>query len=356
MQIPSFSNTIIQWYNQNKRDLPWRNNKDPYSIWLSEIILQQTKVAQGTPYFLKFIENFPDVLSLSKAKEEEILRLWQGLGYYSRARNLHKCAKILVEEYNGIFPSDYKTLLKLPGIGKYTAAAIASIGFDAPVPVVDGNVYRVLSRIFGMFDDISNVSTFKLFFNLSQDLLHPKASGAYNQAVMELGALICHPVAPQCEECPFHNQCFALNENKIQLLPVKTKKVKKRSKTIYYIVLKWNNQIALTIRDQDGIWKNLYEFISMETTKEPDEIDLLDHLKTLFHGLPSIHSIGPIGANMQKHILTHRIIYANFIEIELNSTNAVAFKDNKFQWYGIEKADELPKPILIHNYLNEHFF
>ncbi len=257
----SFSKTLITWYLDNKRDLPWRKTKDPYHIWLSEIMLQQTRVAQGLPYFLAFTEAFPTVFDLAKADEEKVLKLWQGLGYYSRARNLHATAKYISEELSGNFPNNYKDLLKLKGIGEYTAAAIASFSFKECVPVVDGNVYRVLSRYFDIETDIASSGAKKEFTQLASELIDKKKPELFNQAIMEFGALQCVPKSPDCNSCPLDNSCLALAKNKVSQLPIKLKKQKITNRFFnYLLVIDNKNQAIINKRTQKGIWHNLYEF------------------------------------------------------------------------------------------------
>ena len=221
-----FSNSLIQWYLNNKRDLPWRNTQNPYLIWLSEIMLQQTRVAQGLPYYMAFTNAFPTVFELANASEEQVLKLWQGLGYYSRARNLHKTAQFVASELNGEFPDNNKDLLKLKGIGDYTAAAIASFAYNEAVPVVDGNVFRVLSRYFDIETDISLVTAKKEFSALAFELMPKNDPASFNQAIMEFGALQCVPKNPSCEICVFNSSCAALQKKKVHLLPFKSKKIK----------------------------------------------------------------------------------------------------------------------------------
>lgn len=233
-----FSNLLIDWYLQNKRDLPWRKTTNPYNIWLSEIMLQQTRVAQGLPYYEAFISAFPTVFDLAKASEEEVLKLWQGLGYYSRARNLHSTAQYIASELNGEFPKDYKNLLKLKGVGDYTAAAIASIAYGEEVPVVDGNVYRVLSRYFGIEDDISLPKAKIEFQKLSKNLLPEGKASLYNQALMEFGALQCVPKSPDCTQCVFNSSCFALQKNRVGELPLKSKRTKVKNRYFYYLIIR----------------------------------------------------------------------------------------------------------------------
>ncbi len=236
-----FSNTLINWYLQNKRELPWRNTKNPYYIWLSEIILQQTRVAQGLPYYLNFITTFPTVKALANTSEEEVLKLWQGLGYYSRARNLHATAKHISAELNGIFPNNYADLLKLKGVGEYTAAAIASFSYNEDIAVVDGNVFRVLSRFFGVESDISDNKTRKEFQSLANSILPKGKASDFNQAIMEFGAIQCVPKSPNCSDCIFNTNCYALQKNKVGELPVKTKKIKIKNRFLNYIIVKDSN-------------------------------------------------------------------------------------------------------------------
>ena len=243
-----FSDMLISWYEVNKRDLPWRETRDPYKIWLSEIILQQTRVNQGLPYYLRFEEQFPSVERFASAKLETILKTWQGLGYYSRARNMHACAKTVVEELNGSFPNNYIDLQKLKGIGKYTAAAIASICYDEEVPTIDGNVYRVLSRIFGLENDISESRTFKIFYEKAEELISKESPGDFNQALMEFGATVCLPKKPDCENCIFSDRCFALKKDLISSLPVKSKKVKIRTRHFQYLIILYGNRILIRQR------------------------------------------------------------------------------------------------------------
>src|SRR6478735_4517688 len=266
-----FSNRLTQWYLINKRDLPWRNTTDPYQIWLSEIMLQQTRVAQGLPYFLSFTEAFPTVFDLANASEQEVLKLWQGLGYYSIARNLHATAKYVAFELNGIFPDNYKDLLKLKGVGEYTAAAIASFSYNETVAVVDGNVFRVLSRYFDVETDISLASAKKEFQDLAHELIPKGEAALFNQAIMEFGALQCVPKSPDCENCVMNSGCLALQKKKVAELPVKTKKTKVRNRFFNYLILEDDeSRTIVNQRTDKGIWHKLYEFPLIETELEED--------------------------------------------------------------------------------------
>jgi A/G-specific adenine glycosylase len=274
-----FSNSLINWYLQNKRDLPWRNTVNPYPIWLSEIMLQQTRVAQGLPYFMAFMEAFPTVFDLANAEEEQVLKLWQGLGYYSRARNLHATAKYIATELKGDFPPNYDQLLQLKGVGEYTAAAIASFAYNEPVAVVDGNVFRVLSRYFNVDSDISDGKTKKEFQNLAQQLLPKNNAALFNQAIMEFGALQCVPKNPNCENCIFSSSCAALQHKKVNTLPVKSKKTKVTNKYFNYLILKdVQGNFVVQKREGKGIWENLYEFPLIETEELVSEIDFLNQI------------------------------------------------------------------------------
>ena len=269
-----FCTPIHSWYSLNKRDLPWRTTRDPYLIWLSEIIMQQTRIDQGLAYYNRFANEFPTVSDLASASEDQVLKLWQGLGYYSRARNLHFTAKYIKEQYNGIFPNNYKSILSLKGIGEYTAAAIASISFNLEYPAVDGNVYRVLSRYFGISTPIDSGTSKKAFYELAKELIKGNDPGMHNQALMEFGALQCTPKNPDCANCPLNERCYAFLNKKINELPAKQNKTKQRDRYFNYIVFLNKNQTWLQKRTGNDIWKNLYEFPVVETA-EKTEIDKL---------------------------------------------------------------------------------
>jgi A/G-specific adenine glycosylase len=343
--MQKFSETLIEWYKINKRDLPWRNTNNPYHIWLSEVILQQTRVAQGLPYYLKFIESFPTVIDLANAHQDEVLRLWQGLGYYSRGRNLHFTAQLIINNFEGIFPTKFDELIKFKGVGNYTASAIASFCSNEPKAVVDGNVYRVLARYFGIESDISLTSTQKEFQKLAFDLLNKKKPGIHNQAIMEFGALQCVPKSPNCVVCPLQNSCDALKNKKVASLPFKSKKIKTRKRFFNYIVIDRNNSTFVRRRNQGDIWEGLYEFPLIETSKDLDEKSILNsnEFQILIGGKNfEIIKISP----QFKHQLTHQTIYCRFIELKVkNFTNETDFENVK--WTALEKY---PKPILIQRF------
>lgn len=333
-----FSKKLVRWYEDNRRDLPWRSTHDPYRIWLSEIILQQTRVKQGIPYYKEFIQSYGSVCHLARAKESQVLRLWQGLGYYIRARNLLKCAQIVCNEWGGNFPRTFESLRKLPGIGDYTAAAIASIAFGEHAAVVDGNVYRVLSRIFGIRDDISDLKGRKIFKQLANDLLPLADPGTHNQAVMEFGALQCLPVAPHCDDCIFRTSCFAYKHDLQDQLPVKTRKPKIRVRHITYFILRKGNKIFMHQRTGSDIWRGLYDFPSLETNRSIHPRQAI-RKKT---GL-NVEGIRP---RMYKHVLTHQHLRITVVELNWN-TGLPALTEKEGRWYTPTEIRKLPKPVLL---------
>ncbi|MCL4117210.1 UNVERIFIED_CONTAM: hypothetical protein GTU68_002628 [Idotea baltica] len=278
----TITKTLTHWYSVNKRDLPWRKTKNPYFIWLSEIILQQTQVNQGLPYYEAFIAKYPTVFQLAEASESEVLKLWQGLGYYSRARNLHSSAKYIVNELKGEFPNDYIGLLKLKGVGDYTASAIASICFNVICAVVDGNVFRFLSRYYGIETPINSSQGQKEFKMLAQQLIDTKDPAEFNQAIMEFGARQCKPKSPDCTVCPFQNKCVAFLENRIIEFPVKLKAAKATKKYFNFLVFISNDhKTILEKRKGKGIWQNLYQFPLMKALLAINNKRVIAHLKTL---------------------------------------------------------------------------
>lgn len=316
----SFSVDLINWYQKNKRDLPWRNTKDPYKIWLSEIILQQTRVDQGKSYYLKFEKEFPTVSTLANADEQKVLNMWQGLGYYSRARNLKKAADQVMSEFNGVFPTDYKELLKLKGVGKYTAAAVASFSKNERVPVVDGNVYRVISRYLNIDEPINTPKSYKIFSEAALELMENSRPDEFNQAIMEFGALHCTPTNPKCNECPLSDQCTALALNRIKDLPVKKKKNKVKERFFNFIITKNESGFAIEKRDQKGIWQNLYQFPMIETTNHKQEFSELKEMIETDDRFENhkVSKVTQIGSD-RKHLLSHQRIWARFYEVEFDS-------------------------------------
>lgn len=343
-----FSKHLIQWYLQNKRELPWRNTQNAYTIWLSEIILQQTRVAQGLPYFEAFISRFPTVFDLANAPEEEVLKLWQGLGYYSRARNLHHTSKIIAFEHSGEFPKSYKELLHLKGVGSYTAAAIASFAYDEAVPVVDGNVYRVLARYFDVDTDISSSQAKNEFTNLAAEVLDTKQPALFNQAIMEFGAMQCVPKSPDCSVCVFNNSCAAFQKNKVHLLPAKLKKTKVTKRFFNYLVVQDDNGLCLvTQRTTKGIWFNLFEFPLLESEDNLTEEQLINELKMKNPISDTIQSVVAFEDKSVVHKLSHQHLEIRFWHLKVSGKleNGRTISDVK----------KLPFPIVIHNFLEKYF-
>lgn len=336
---------ITDWYTKNKRDLPWRKTNNPYNVWLSEIILQQTQIKQGLPYYEAFVKKFSTVKHLALAKEEEVLKLWQGLGYYSRARNMHKTAKFVWNELNGIFPQDYKSLLSLKGVGEYTASAIASICFNEPKAVVDGNVYRVLSRFFGIDTPINSTEGVKTFKLLAQSLINNDHPGIYNQAIMEFGALQCKPQNPDCSVCPLNSACVALKNNQVKELPVKLKKTKIQIRHFNYLVFISSNRCSVfEKRTGNGIWQNLYQFPLIESLHVLNEKDITKHEVFETHVQNNAFEIYLYNEKPIIHKLTHRHLHTHFwiVEIAQLSKNAVSLED----------IVKYPTPQLISNFLD----
>jgi A/G-specific adenine glycosylase len=343
-----FSNIVMQWYLQNKRELPWRNTTNPYHIWLSEIILQQTRVAQGMPYFLKFVDSFPTVFHLAKAHEEEVLKLWQGLGYYSRARNLHKTAQQVAFDKNGIFPETFEGLLQLKGIGDYTAAAIASFSYNESVPVVDGNVFRVLARYFDVQTDISSSAAKKEFTALANELLPIGKANIFNQAIMEFGALQCVPKNPNCENCVLNHGCLALKKKTVDQLPVKLKKTKVTKRYFNYLIFSDQNQHTLLKKRTDkGIWHNLYEFPLIETVTNETDQTIVSLIQNQKHISNAIEEIVIDDSQRIVHKLSHQHLYIKFWNVIVSGTIENG-TDRK-------SAKKYPFPIVIHNFIENNW-
>jgi len=342
----NFSNILIKWYLQNKRDLPWRKTADPYHIWLSEIMLQQTRVAQGTPYFFAFTQEFPTVFDLANASEEQVLKLWQGLGYYSRARNLHKTSQYVANELNGVFPASFKDLLQLKGVGEYTAAAIASFSYNEAVPVVDGNVFRVLSRYFDVESDISLPATKKEFTELAYELMPKDNPAIFNQAIMEFGALQCVPKSPDCSICVFNESCAALQKKKVSILPVKSKKLKVTNRFFNYLILE--DALGNTLiqkRTDKGIWHNLYEFPLVETTEIVDFDVVSKAVRNDIFPSYTILSVEECNETTVVHKLSHQHLHIQFWKVKIaeiieNGLNASELKT-------------FPFPIVIYNFIEK---
>lgn len=349
----NFHKKLITWYLQNKRSMPWRETIDPYRIWLSEIILQQTRVAQGLPYYLSFTSQYPTVFDLAKAKEEEVLKLWQGLGYYSRARNLHATAQYVANHLNGVFPDNYNDLLKLKGVGDYTASAIASISYNEVTPVVDGNVYRVLSRYLNIDTPINSTGGIKEFKDIAYKLIDSKQPAIYNQAIMEFGALQCKPKNPYCIICPLNDSCESLKKGTVNFLPVKLKKLKIKKRYFNYLIFFINEQqTIIKQRKGKGIWQNLYEFPLIECDKEEDILYIKEHhiFKSLLDNIK--HEITLYTDKSKIHKLSHQHLYTRFYIIKTEKQPKINEESNLIE---IEKIHEYPVPILLSNFIDSFF-
>ncbi len=341
-----FSNILINWYLKNKRKLPWRQTSDPYRIWLSEIMLQQTRINQGLPYYLKFITEFPSVFDLAKAPQQKVLKLWQGLGYYSRARNLHETSKYVANELDGKFPDSYKDLLKLKGVGDYTASAIASISYNEPVAVVDGNVYRVLARYFNIDTPVNSTAGIKEFKELATEMLDVQHPGKYNQAIMEFGALHCKPQNPLCDTCPLAGSCLALKFKTQHELPVKIKKGKIKNRYFNYLVfISEENKTCLEQRTGKGIWQGLYQFPLVETPKPLSSEEFLekDSVKKLIDA--ETDEISLYNEVAVVHKLSHQHIHTRFWIVQK--------ADSLTKGIHFAKINDYPVPVLIANFLND---
>ncbi|TGD78280.1 A/G-specific adenine glycosylase [Hymenobacter wooponensis] len=353
---PWFAQRLLDWYPRHRRDLPWRNTRDPYAIWLSEVILQQTRVKQGLPYYLDFITSYPTVQELAAAPQDEVLRHWQGLGYYSRARNMHHTAQQVAGEYNGQFPGSYVELLKLRGVGQYTAAAIASFAYDEQVAVLDGNVFRVLARVFGVTQDIAAPASRKIFQQLADKLIPADQPAEFNQAIMEFGAIQCTPAKPDCLFCPLQTECYAFQHGLVQELPVKSKAKAARTRYFHYLVLRHNDTLYMKKRGPKDIWEGLYDFALQETdSAELPAASIVDAIEGLGGRLAINLAEEPTTA--MRHILSHQKVEARFHPVWLSEPlvpeAAVAAGLVAYNALDIER---LPKPVIITNYISNTRF
>lgn len=346
-----FGKKIISWYQKNKRDLPWRNTSDPYKIWLSEIILQQTRVDQGMAYYHRFTDKYTNVHELANASEDAILKLWQGLGYYSRARNLHKAAKDIVVRFNGSFPQEFEEIKSLKGIGDYTAAAIASFAFKLPHAVVDGNVFRVLSRYSGISTPIDSGAGKKEFIALANDLLGKHPPDIFNQAIMEFGSRQCKPVSPDCSVCPLQATCYAYSNNVVDSLPVKSKKTKIRKRFFHYLVIREKDNFFIRQRKEKDIWTGLHDFPLIETSAAESEGKVMSSKEWKDQFGKRKSKLTNISKEY-KHILSHQHIHATFYEI---SSDLKSFNEKEEDWKKVNSVTvkEFAVPRLIEEYLKQ---
>lgn len=347
-----FGEELQAWYRQHKRDLPWRETKDAYKIWLSEIILQQTRVEQGLPYYVRFVERFKNVVEFANAEEDDILHLWQGLGYYSRGRNMHKAARIVRDRYQGVFPVDYQTLITLPGIGEYTAAAISSFANDEAQAVLDGNVFRVLARYYGIETPINSTEGKKIFTAIAKENLDHKHPALYNQAIMDFGATHCKPKLPLCEFCMFRPSCYALSKGQVDQLPVKLKAKASKDRYFNYFILKDNDRILMSKRGEGDVWQNLYEFPLLESNYSLSIPDVVsdEWFISCFGSDAELHVL----QQQTKHILSHQNIYATFFEVRLKGD--LIQKKSNWDYVFLKDLDKLAKHKLIFTFLERSNF
>lgn len=343
----SFASDLIRWYEAAHRDLPWRKTKDPYRIWLSEIILQQTRVQQGLPYYERFVTHYPTVFALASASEQQVLRDWQGLGYYSRARNLQSAAKQIVSDFKGQFPADYNKLRTLKGVGDYTASAIASMAFDLPHAVVDGNVYRVLSRVYGIQEAIDQLTGQRLFKAKAQELIDPARPGSFNQAIMELGATCCTPRNPECGRCPLANGCIARQQQRITELPVKAGKIKVRDRYFNYVLIAYEDGLYLNRRGEGDIWQGLYDPWLIEADSLLDTKELLARFTQNF-SITNAELLGAERTHDYKHLLSYQRLHARFWLVRIFSK----LQQNDLNFVSRSDLNHYPLPKLISTYIN----
>jgi len=348
--MKDISKVLTDWYTRNKRDLPWRETKNPYNIWVSEIILQQTRVNQGLSYYYRFIEKFPDIVALSNSDIDELLMIWQGLGYYSRARNMHYTAKYVVKNHNGVFPEEYSELIKLKGVGDYTASAIASISFNKKTPVLDGNVFRVLARLFGISESTQTKAGKDIFLSKAKELMANYTPGIFNQALMEFGSLQCAPLNPNCISCPLVSDCFAYKHDLIDSLPAKKQKVKQTIRYFNYLYIIYGNNTFIEKRTKNDIWKLLYQIPLIETNELLSLNNLINikRFKEIFGS--SVPIIEPNYVEI-KHILSHQKIYSRFYNIRINNINDTTL--NEFVKIPIDELSEYSMPVLLQKYFDQ---
>lgn len=344
-----FSRVLRDWYRENARALPWRSTSDPYFIWLSEVILQQTRVEQGIPYYQRFIERFPSISDLAMAPSDQVMRLWQGLGYYSRARNLHAAAAQVLNQFGGEFPDTYANIKTLKGVGDYTAAAIASFAFNLPHAVVDGNVYRVLARFAGVTTPIDSLAGKKEFFALANELLDPDHPAEHNQAMMELGALVCLPRNPNCLDCPLAGSCFAYRMNKTGELPVKSKKTKVRTRYLHYILIHDDRHLLVKQRSGKDIWQGLYELPLIETSSAREPLSKYSLAGELIeHGI-----LSPKADRHYRHLLSHQELQASFRRMSVDRIPRKLLRE--YRRISFDELGELAFPrLLIRYFQDEH--
>ncbi len=346
-----FTKQLMTWHEtENERSLPWKQEKDPYKIWLSEIILQQTRAQQGLPYYIKFTTTYPTISDMANAADEEVFRIWQGLGYYNRCKNMLATARLIAREYGGVFPVDYDGILALKGVGPYTAAAIASFAYDLPHAVVDGNVYRVLARYFGIAEPSDTTKGKKQFQELAQELLDTTDSAGYNQAIMDLGATVCTPKVPACQRCPLQEHCVALRQDTISLLPVKSKKLIVKERYFHYLLLNCGEKIWIQKRGHKDIWENLYEPLLVEHDRELDKTSFENH--EIIKALGVRDKIEYAGSHSQR--LTHRIIKTSFFVLQ--GDKVIDMPGNEGMWVTRDALKNFAFPKTVIHFLEKNLY
>ncbi len=352
MKNKAFTHLLMQWhYNDNHRQMPWKGEKDPYKVWLSEVILQQTRVEQGWEYFERFIKQYPDIQDLANAKDEEVFKLWEGLGYYNRCKNLLATARLITNQYNGVFPRDYETILSLKGIGTYTAAAISSFCFNLPYAVIDGNVFRVLARVFSIEEPVDGKNARKIFSRLAEKLLFKQEPGSFNQAIMDFGATICKPALPLCNACPLQGICSAYKTGKVNLLPVKEKTLTRKTRWFTYFIFEHAGCRLVHKRTAKDIWQNLFEYYLVETSDKPQwDTKKIEAWLEIQLGITTALDIHISSAAAQQ--LTHQEIKGYFVKITLSSV-PIQLQTSAFQWLPANQVVKLPFPGLINQYTNK---
>ncbi len=342
-----FSELLLEWFSVHGRQLPWRNCGNPYHIWVSEVILQQTRVSQGMDYFLRFVEQFPTVEDLAAAPLDAVMKSWQGLGYYTRARNLHKAAQLIVNDYGGELPNSYKELLKLPGLGPYAAGAVASFAFHEPVPAIDGNVYRVLARVFGVFDSPGTGAGKKAFYTLCSEVMDHENPHLFNQAIIDFGALQCTPGRPDCAPCPMRGLCYAEANGLQTSLPTKERELKVRPRFFHFIMARWRGDTFIELRQGKDIWHSLYQFPLIETKERVEPEDFTQSEE--FQELVGIDCTVTHISEEKRQLLSHQELFIRFYIVELHTLPYALLQD--YQRVPIDGVDGYQVPITIANYL-----
>lgn len=355
-----FFDRLAHWYDENRRSLPWRDIDNPYYIWISEVILQQTRIEQGMPYYFRFIETFPTVKALADADEQTVLKCWQGLGYYTRARNLHAAAKQIISDFKGVFPNRYDDIVSLKGVGRYTAAAVASFAFGLPYPAIDGNVMRVATRIFGIFEPINTAKAYKSIEEILKKHQPKEHAALFNHAMMDFGATFCMPQNPSCERCCFADMCVANRQQKQDLLPVKQSKVKPKDRYLGYLVVICNagegKKLLMNRREGKDIWKNLFDFPLLYDCLEP--VWEADKEKVFGDLLPEVtqfvsKSVTP--SREYLHVLSHFRIHAVFYTVEISGSEAKKMNKQRGEWVSTANLSDYPLPRLVDKYVKRVF-